>query len=331
MSIEIYHAVCNENGEIEKGQKGDQKQEIRKAKWYAKNDKGAGWLCILICNDAEIVERAIAYAKAIEESPLFGYAQDARWTGYDSIVANGGELEGAQPGDFDCISYLVASFMLAGLDVQAAAVACGYESYEYAYSGNLEKILMATGKFTMISDASKLTSEKYAVRGAIYLRRGHGLMTVQNGSLASELTGAQADEETTVTRVRVNVTNWCNVRSSPGLNAVIIGRAVAGQDFDVYSKSAGWYCINFNGQRGYIFGELVVDIDEVEGADASYVLVTGGTVNIRKKPTAESTLLGYVRKGVKLEYLGETSADGWHKVKYKGQEAYISGRLSRLS
>ncbi|MFN8446909.1 MAG: SH3 domain-containing protein [Caldilineaceae bacterium] len=58
---------------------------------------------------------------------------------------------------------------------------------------------------------------------------------------------------------QVVVSNGINVRGGPGTNYAIIGAATAGQSFPVTGKNqAGdWWQINFNGQTGWVFGQLV--------------------------------------------------------------------------
>jgi uncharacterized protein YgiM (DUF1202 family) len=58
----------------------------------------------------------------------------------------------------------------------------------------------------------------------------------------------------------VVVTNQgMNVRSGPGTNYAVIGSATTGQRFPVTGKNpqGDWWQINFNGQAGWLFGQLV--------------------------------------------------------------------------
>lgn len=57
----------------------------------------------------------------------------------------------------------------------------------------------------------------------------------------------------------VLITNGINVRQGPGTNYPVIGAANAGQRFAVTAKnqSGDWWQINFNGQTGWVFGQLV--------------------------------------------------------------------------
>ena len=57
----------------------------------------------------------------------------------------------------------------------------------------------------------------------------------------------------------VTTTSAMNVRGGPGTNYNVIGSANAGQRFTVTGKNAAgdWWQINFNGQAGWVFGQLV--------------------------------------------------------------------------
>jgi len=72
-----------------------------------------------------------------------------------------------------------------------------------------------------------------------------------------------AQEQPTATPVpaeaAVTVSSAMNIRGGPGTNYNVIGSANAGQRFVVTGKNpAGdWWQINFNGQAGWVFGQLV--------------------------------------------------------------------------
>ena len=58
------------------------------------------------------------------------------------------------------------------------------------------------------------------------------------------------------------IKKWCNVRSGPGLECDIIGRAKKNDVYDAFGVDEEWYRINYNGRIGYIFGDLVSEIRE---------------------------------------------------------------------
>lgn len=60
-----------------------------------------------------------------------------------------------------------------------------------------------------------------------------------------------------------------------------------------------------------------------------YVLVTGGTVNVRKGASTNHSILGVVKSGEKYESTGRTE-NGWYEIIYKMGTAWISGKMSEI-
>lgn len=244
----IGHAVMDELGKTVGLTPGDQTgKEITIAKWYAKNNKGKAWKYYLECTDRAMAERAARIMEQICADASFGYSQGEaqRWSGYKSIVANGGVIDGAA-GDFDCSTLIISCYILAGLNMVPDG-----------YTGNLRARFMATGKFKSYSNSAHIGSDKLAKRGGIYLRDGHVLMALENGTTGEETeTGLAPVGEIVVDGVK----KWCNVRSGPGMEYTIIGRANKDETFTVYGVEEGWYRIDLHGRVGYIWYELVSEV-----------------------------------------------------------------------
>lgn len=60
------------------------------------------------------------------------------------------------------------------------------------------------------------------------------------------------------------------------------------------------------------------------------VIVTGNTVWIRKGPSTDFIKLGIARKNDKFLFANEISADGWYRIYYGDDYAWISGKYSKL-
>ena len=71
------------------------------------------------------------------------------------------------------------------------------------------------------------------------------------------------------------------------------------------------------------------DEDEAPAAPSRYVLVTGGSVYIRKGPGKEHDVVTVVRKDTRLEHV-VTAENGWHAVKAGGIAGWISGKYSEV-
>lgn len=246
MAIQIGHAVMDENGKTVGLTPGDQTgKEIALATWYAKNKSGRVWQYYLECTDSTIAERAARYMEQICADSAFGYSQGKtqRWDGHRSIKLNGGVVSGAR-GDFDCSSLIISCYIFAGLNLQPDG-----------FTGNLRAKFLATGKFKSYSDSAHLSSDKLATRGGIYLRSGHVLMALEDGGGAFD--NESASGLTVVGKIIVDeIKKWCNVRSGPGMEYTIIGKARKDDVYNVYGVVEDWYKVDYNGSVGYIFGDL---------------------------------------------------------------------------
>jgi len=250
MSIQIGHAVMDELGKTIGLTPGDQTgKEITCAKWYAKNSAGRVWKYYLECTDTAVAERAAQYIEQICADNAYGYSQDKmrRWDGYRAIVANRGLTAGAG-GDFDCSSLIISCLIFSGLNLE-----------QDGYTGNLRAKLLATGKFKSYSDSAHISTDALATRGGIFLRNGHVLMALEDGNSAR--CTLEANDLKVIGKIIVDEINkWCNVRSGPGLEYTIVGRAKKDDVYNVYGVAEDWYQIDYNGSVGYIFGDLASEI-----------------------------------------------------------------------
>jgi len=251
MSIRIGHAVMDEQGKTIGLTPGDQTgKEITTAKWYAKNKAGRVWKYYIECTDRAMAERAAQYLEQICADSAYGYSQDKvrRWDGYRSIVANRGLTAGAG-GDFDCSSLIICCLIFAGLNLEPDG-----------YTGNLREKLLATGKFKSFSDSAHISTDALAMRGGIFLRNGHVLMALEDGDGVTEKDTQNINHEVVGRIVVDGINKWCNVRSGPGLEYTIVGRAKKDDVYNMHGVAEDWYQIEYNGSVGYIFGDLASEI-----------------------------------------------------------------------
>lgn len=71
------------------------------------------------------------------------------------------------------------------------------------------------------------------------------------------------------------------------------------------------------------------DDDEAPAAPEKYVVVTGGSVYVRKGPGKEHEIITVVRKGARLDYAA-TADNGWHAVNAGGIAGWISGKYTQI-
>lgn len=77
--------------------------------------------------------------------------------------------------------------------------------------------------------------------------------------------------------------------------------------------------------------EEVLDDHDEPVEEPRWVEIYGGDCYIRTAPNkTNSKKLGVAHRGDKYPYQGQTSDDGWNLIEYKGQNAWVSGKYSRL-
>lgn len=166
----------------------------------------------------------------------------------------------------------------------------------------------------------------------------------------SELAEAQTEEAETETETEtetqeVNVvqtvaaTSVVNIRTSDSETADKLGKAQIGDRFTlVENRENGWSKIQFEGKDAFIKTEFLEVVDEqaaetgAENTGAADTEAASGTVkakttvNIRASANENGERLGTIYQGEELEVIMK-QADGWTKVKYQGQTAYVKSEF----
>lgn len=168
------------------------------------------------------------------------------------------------------------------------------------------------------------------------------------GENATEVAEASGEEVTETVVKTVRTTEVVNVRSSDSVTADKVGKAELGQEYKLLEEKVnGWSKIEFEGKEAYIKTEylepadveetVVSDTDDteeedIEEEDAAANSPTEGTatvtdtVNIRKSASTSADKLGVCYPGEELEVIMK-QADGWTKVKYKGETGYVKSEF----
>ena len=152
---------------------------------------------------------------------------------------------------------------------------------------------------------------------------------------------AQADEAQTDTVVKtVRATDVVNIRSSDSEEADKIGKAQIGEEFTLLEERGnGWSKIEYNGADAFIKSDYLeaVSKETVEAsaettqeqeAEPDAAQTASGTVKvkesvrIRKSASTDGEVLGTAYAGEEFPLLMK-QADGWSKIEYKGQTAYV--------
>lgn len=154
---------------------------------------------------------------------------------------------------------------------------------------------------------------------------------------AEEAVSEEENTEASATVVQtVRATDVVNIRTSDSETADKIDKAQIGQEFKLLEQKVnGWSKVEYNGGAAYIKSEYLEVVSEVTietentdtQADSANDTVSGTVtvkenVKIRKSASTSSESLGTAYVGEKLELVMK-QADGWTKIKYKGETAYV--------
>lgn len=165
----------------------------------------------------------------------------------------------------------------------------------------------------------------------------------ENAGEEGEESGETTGEEPEVVVTKVKTTDVVNIRTSDSETADKLGKAAVGDEFELLEeKGNGWSKIRYNDGDAYIKSEFLEpsetqtasneeqneeeEPEEPEQTTAS-TATTGTvtvqeTVKIRKGASTDSDQIDTVYAGTKLDVIMK-QADGWTKINYKGQTAYV--------
>lgn len=148
--------------------------------------------------------------------------------------------------------------------------------------------------------------------------------TTETSETTSEET--QQEEQTPVTET-VRATTTVNVRSSDSETADKLGKVSTGTELTrLESLVNGWSKIIFEGEEGYIKSEFLEVVSTSEGGDnttnATEYVTVKENVNIRESASQDADRVALAYQGTRLELI-EHMSNGWTKVEYNGEEAYV--------
>lgn len=140
-------------------------------------------------------------------------------------------------------------------------------------------------------------------------------------------------EEAAASQVRCTSDN-VNIRASASTDAESLGKTSKG---DVYTRyedmENGWSKIDYNGKEAYIKSDYLEaiepkkEVSEGENAEGESALTPGKkitvteNVNVRKSPSETGEKIATAYRGEQYDLIEVTN--GWCKITYKGDEAYV--------
>ncbi len=151
----------------------------------------------------------------------------------------------------------------------------------------------------------------------------------------------EAEQETQMVAKTVRATDVVNIRSSDSEEADRIDKAQVGQEFQLLEERGnGWSKVSYNGGEAFIKSDYLEVVEEelvvvaavqeedpdntpaVSNETTSGTVKAKESVKIRKSASTDSAALGTAYAGDEFELVMK-QADGWTKIKYKGQTAFV--------
>lgn len=204
----------------------------------------------------------------------------------------------------------------------------------------------------MMVDDPKLADFLLELKTEIEKNVGEALARAEQSEEPEEGAEEEAPEETeedapveVVTKVKT--TDVVNIRTSDSETADKLGKAAVGDEFELLEeKGNGWSKIKYDGGEAYIKSDFLEPSETMTASNAEQTedgeeedsqeqadntddsTATNGTVRVKETVRIRSGASENSEK-IATAYMGETfevimkQADGWTKIKYNGQTAYV--------
>lgn len=348
MSVKVGHASIDERGKASGGKAGDQNgKEVCTRSWYLKSQ---GWwtLRCKVPGMAEYIARAM---EIIVTDPDVGYDQSQNQTLWKLLDENGFDVRNINKAvETDCARLVRVCVQWAAMQVGLDVVIPDF------YTATEASVLVGTGLFEKLTSDKYNKQDAYLERGMLQVTRGkgHTWVILSNGSKASSnnFSGTVTVEpEKTYKlgeRILKNGMEGTDVKELQEL-LLELNKVLGKKRYDLgeYGTDGDYgdcteiavkkfqkdYGCDVDGEVGP--QTLKALYAAFEGSDAivvnpKKVQIVGGNCNVRRKPDTSGSIIDVAKNGTLLEYLGEKSDDGWHKVKIKNEEGWVSGKYSKL-
>ena len=189
------------------------------------------------------------------------------------------------------------------------------------------KILTTLPKGTTVTVLNKESNGWYKVQY-------NGKTGYVSGSYLTVTTQTiNTDTSTSTTKQIGTTTANLNMRSSASTKGKILTTLPKGTKVDVLNKeSNGWYKIQYNGKTGYVSGSYLNVTTQTTNQSSSNTssqnTTMTGTVNttvlnVRSGAGTNYSKIGSLKKGAKVPIV-ELLSNGWAKIIYNGNNAYVS-------
>ena len=331
MAVKIGHASGSEKGTIT-GNAGDQTgKEVCTRSWY-KHSKG--WVLIR-CVDAKMRSFIAEAMEKACKNPDIGYDQYENQTLYNNVKDKGFDpSKTTKKVETDCARMVRVCCQYACEKVKNGKTIPDF------YTASEASVLKKTGLFTVYTDSKHTTQDAYLLRGDILVTKtkGHTVVILENGSKSGAVVerdpeydlgervlrnGYEGDDVKQLQKYLIQLGYSCGSYGADGDFGDATEQAVK-----KFQKSHGCEVDGVVGPETMkALNEALKDTDE---SKCNLVQIVGGSCNVRPEPNTDNIPLGVAREYECYDYLGQKSVDGWHKIRFKGKDGWVSGKYSKL-
>lgn len=325
MAVIIGSARIDERGKATGGKAGDQTgNEISTQNWY-KHSKGWRTFRAKDPNKATKIAECMKWACGCS---LIGYDQSENTSLYKALEKVDFDLNRLNTKvETDC--------------ARLVRVCCRYAGIQTSdfYTGNEASALLASGEFTELTGNKYNTQSDYLKAGDIQVTKskGHTIVVLTNGPKA-EANAVPEPDPVLDDRILRNGDEGADVKDLQKRLIALgydVGSCGADGEFGDDTEDA---VKKFQREHpplevdGEVGEQTIAALKSAANASGStqQVQIVDGDCYIRSKADKGSQPIGVAKKGSTLPYLGETSADGWHKVEYNNKTGWVSGKYSKV-
>ena len=158
-----------------------------------------------------------------------------------------------------------------------------------------------------------------------------GNSTSDNNSNGS--TNTKPNTPTTFKGEVINADAGLRVRAGASTSSSILGHIYTGSKVDVIGESGSWYKINYNGKEAYVSKDYIKKVTDSNSnnnnnsgsqvtSKKGEVINASAGLRVRSEANTNSSVLGYIYTGDKVDITGESG--NWYKINYNGKTAYVS-------
>ena len=125
----------------------------------------------------------------------------------------------------------------------------------------------------------------------------------------------------------VKARSGLRLRSEATTSSETLAIAPYGDSVVVISRRGDWCKVNYNLEVGYMHADYLT-LKERENVDLGTGAIDGSVVNMRSRPTTDSSIVTQLRRNNEVDIFGFNC--GWYKVNANGKIGYIRSDLVEL-